>query len=112
MITKKDIYASIRYYEQETPTIDNCKILASLYTCLDHMDAEEGEEELTDIIPAYRKYAEVKRKYQLHEVAEVELLRAAKIVCIETTEFLSMLYSGSDTEEERELIRDIVNRNF
>ena len=107
MITKNDVYASIRYYEQEQPTIENCKILASLYTCLDHFDKSDEEKELNDIIPAYQRYVEIKRKFQMHEISESALLDATRIVCLETTEFLSLLYRGSDTESERELIRTI-----
>lgn len=111
MITKNDIHASIRYYEQEQPTIENCKILASLYTCLDHF-VDNTEKELTEIIPAYKKYAEIKKKFQLHEISEEILLNSAKIVCRETIEFLELLYRCSDTEREREVFKSLENTRF
>lgn len=65
--------------------------------------------ELYDVIPSYKKYVEIKRKYQLNEVSDTKVLEELKILCKEIKEFIHTLYVSTYNNEERQLLKQLVD---
>lgn len=113
---------TIRELEQDATSFENCEKLASLYICrlmyknanMKLSDASNDVShdltyiELEDILPAYCKYIETKRRYQQYEVVDKMLIYAMSDVCKEITDFVSTLYNNTETEAERTLIIDMI----
>lgn len=101
--------------ENAENTFDNCSKLASLYII--RAEAEKAntsagatENELNDILPAYRYYVEAKRNYQLNGTSEEQTIKALGFVCQEIYEFIQSLYSSTDMPEERKSIRNLISK--
>ena len=110
MLNIDEVNNTIAELENGETTFDACIKLASLYTVKEHFDCnDEVVEEYNDILPQYRHYVEVKRKYQLGEVAETALEKQTMLVCKEISEFIQSLYSSTDMPTERNIIQDMIN---
>ena len=106
MLNLQEIEESIKDLENSSTTYDNCSKLASLYIVRDKMKQNDVvEDELNDVLPSYKRYVEVKRKYQLKEVTADALYTAFNSLCNEIQEFLHTLYSCTDTEQERAILK-------
>ena len=102
---------AIETLEKDDTTVENVLNLASLYIVHDnikHPRKTVVEHEYDDILPAYRKYCETKRQYQLDEVTEGAVIKDLKLVCIEISEFLHTLYSHTDMNRERKILSEMV----
>lgn len=118
MLNLDEINSTIEELENSSTTFDTCNKLASLYIVRQHLQKDNEpvvqtvvhkvETELQDILPHYRKYCDIKRQYQLKEIPESAVYRAMNIVCTEIKEFLHILYSSTDTQEERTIIRQML----
>ena len=112
MLNIDEINNTIETLENSSTTFDTCNKLASLYIVRDKLQTQTAlnkvETELNDILPQYRLYCTVKRKYQLHELPETSIHLALQDVCTEIKEFMQTLYSSTDTPEERKLIHKLV----
>lgn len=101
------IEEAIQELEIADTTVNNVSELASLYICRENLkgglnsklDGIQGE--LEDIMPYYIKYRDIKRRYQLNQTNETEVIQGIKNVCREIQEFISTLYSGTDMNKER-----------
>lgn len=99
-------------------SMDTAQKLASLYILRDKLSQiqqESGPEttdtteaELNDILPCYREYREVKRKYQLQEISENAVLDSLDDVCEEIEEFMNTLFNGTDMPEERKRLSKLI----
>lgn len=111
---------AINSFENSETSRENVSELASLYICRAYLqeslksakygELEGTEKELTDIHPYYTKYVDVKRRYQLHQTTETEVIISIKQVCKEIQEFIQALYSGTDMNKERIYIRDMIKK--
>ena len=114
MLNIEEINSTIEELEDGSTTFETCSKLASLYIVRDNLqktnEPEPVEEELNDILPQYRYYCDIKRKFQLNEVTEQAVFLAMKDVCTEINEFLHILYSSTDTAEEREMLKNLVDQ--
>lgn len=94
--------------ENTETSLSNIRNLSALYTVKTHMlgtpKFDNTSKELSDIFPSYINYINTKRKYQLHEITDEALYIALQSLCTEIKEFIQALYSGTDTQKERELI--------
>ena len=124
MLDIKEIESTIKKLEDGETTFSNCEKLAMLYIVKDHYKGEdkeswqkqsretdaddEVETELSDILPQYKKYCEAKLKYKKHETTEQPVIFAMSNVCLEIKEFIKSLYASTDTEAERDQIREMV----
>lgn len=106
MLNLEEINNTIEELENGSTTFDTCSKLASLYIVRDKLATTNVEEELNDILPQYRIYCNIKRKYQMGEVTEQTLYNSLTAVCKEINEFLHILYVSTDTQYERDMIRD------
>ncbi len=101
------IEEAIQTLENEDTTFDNVSELASLYICRQYMNkplnlmVSGTQKELEDILPYYMKYKDIKKRYQLNQTSEGEVIQGIKNVCREIQEFISTLYSGTDMNKER-----------
>ena len=111
-ITTIDNY--IEELEGQECTFSNIRNLASLYTVKEHLESvkNETEAELNDILPQYRIYIEVKRKYQMGELSESEICRSLQALCAEIYEFIVTLYNNTDSETERNCLNQMVKNIF
>ena len=110
-----DIHAieeTIAELEQSSTNFENCRNLASLYIVRDHYThtSDNVEAELKDILPQYRMYCEVKRKYQFHELTKSAVILAMNDLCDEITEFFHTLYRSTDTQEERDQLEELIKQ--
>lgn len=110
-----DINRTIEELEQDSTTFENCEKLASLYIVKEHYSntkkpgGNNVEKELNDILPQYHKYIDVKRRYQLGELSEKVVEKHIKLVCMEVSEFIHTLYTGTDMPIERAYIRSMLD---
>lgn len=100
----REITDTIEELENGNTTYDNCIKLSALYTVRDNLKSDT-EKELNDILPQFRMYVAVKRKYQLKELSKEDLIFAMKSMCRDIEEFIDTLYNNTELPEERELIK-------
>lgn len=98
--------------EQSDVSLSNVRNLSALYTVKDHLIGNVKFDnvlaELQDILPSYIKYIDVKRKFQLHEISEDTVYINMKELCREIKEFIQTLYSGTDTQTERDMLKQMI----
>lgn len=98
---------AITTLENEETTFDNVSELAMLYIVRDKMQNElmtGMSHSSNEILPTYKKYREIKTRYQLGQTDEGEVIRTTKLLCHEISEFLDNLFSCTDMLKERVLI--------
>ena len=98
--------------ENGDTSLSNIRNLSALYTVKSHLlgssKFDKTAKELNDILPSYLQYIETKRRYQLKEITETNVLLQLGNVCQEIKEFIQTLYSGTDTPEERKILKDMI----
>ena len=123
MLDLELIEETIDELEQDVTSFENCEKLASLYICREmnknanmklsdtSNDVSYNNEyiELSEILPAYIKYVDTKKRYQQFEVVDKMLIYAMTDLCREITEFIGDLYHNTETEAERALIVEMIN---
>lgn len=105
----QEIRDTIIELEKGETTFASCQKLASLYIVRDKFQptANKVESELSDILPQYKEYCSIKRRYQLGEIESGMVVTALQGVCKEITEFIQILYGSTDMPTERELLRQM-----
>ena len=105
----------IEELEQGETSLSNIRNLSALYNVKSHMlgtqNYDDTTRELSDILPSYLIYINKKRLYQMHEINEDTVIDALESLCSEINEFLRTLYSGTDTEQERRILKRIETYN-
>lgn len=99
-----EIQNTIKELEDGPTTFDSCIKLASLYTVADKFTSDEVEEELDDILPAYKKFCNVKQAYQLGHTTMEAMLYELTLLSTEIQEFIETMYSSTNSPEERHII--------
>jgi len=98
--------------ENSDSSLSNVRNLSALYIVKSHLlgsdNFDNTAKELNDILPSYKNYVDVKRKYQLHETTEQALQIAMESLCKEIKEFLLLLFSSADTQVEKEFLHIII----
>lgn len=109
--------------ENDVMSFENCEKLASLYICrllnknanMSLLDTSNSvsynstNSELQDILPAYSKYIDTKKRYQQFEVVDKMLIYAMQNLCDEIVEFIADLYHNTETPAERQLMLEMIN---
>lgn len=111
MLDLQEINNTIESLEESNTTFDVCNKLASLYIVREYMQKSAHnnvETELKDILPRYREYCDIRRRYQLGEVGEIAVQNAMQYVCREIKEFLQTLYTSTYNDSERTLLRNLI----
>lgn len=110
MINLKEIRETIEELEDRDNSFQNCERLAALYTIIDHHVNNNSPviQEYSDILPSYQLYCKVKTKYELKELNEEAVSVAMKTLCKEIKEFLQVLYSNTEMEQERIELRSML----
>ena len=113
MLDLQEINDTIESLEESNTTFDVCNKLASLYIVREYMHKNtyinNVETELKDILPKYREYCNIRRKYQLGEVEEIVVQNAMQYVCKEIKEFIQTLYTATYNDTERQLIKNLIS---
>lgn len=98
--------------ENSEPSLSNIRNLSALYNVKTHLlgtgNYDSTTKELSDILPSYLGYIDVKRKYQLHQISDEAVYINMRKLCTEVKEFIQALYSGTDTEKEREILKGMI----
>lgn len=118
MLDMQEVSNTIQELEQGPTTFENCRKLAVLYIVQQHYKKANSADcsglqdeivtEYKDILPSYTKYCEAKKKFQLLEVPKEKVLHDLEGLCKEIQEFLYLLYTNTDSPEERELIASTI----
>lgn len=112
MLDLSTIEQTIEELEDADTTFFNCSNLASLYIVRDHLKQTRLDKELFDIIPAYKRYCKVKKNYQLKEISEDVVNREMQNVCTELNEFIHALYCNTESDLERQLIKETIHQLY
>lgn len=114
----QQIIETIYELENAPTTFQNCINLAALYTVRDHMlnartedvakREDISEKELSDILPAYQSYVNKKREFQLGNMTIESVTNAMKKLCVEIEEFISILYSTTESKNDRRQIENLL----
>lgn len=101
---------AIQTLESSDTTFDNVQELASLYIVREHLETRLNQvvDGSNDVLPGYKGYCIVKRRYQLGEVTEDTIVPALKIACNEIKGLVDIMYSGTEFHKERRQICDMV----
>jgi len=112
MINISTINDLIDELENGETSLSNIRNLSALYNVKSHLlgsnNYDSTTKELNDILPTYLTYIDTKRKYQLHETTEDAVYINMNQLCQEIKEFLQTLFSCTDTEKERQLIKQMI----
>lgn len=107
-----DINEVIDELERSDFSLSNVRNLSALYNVKSHLlgtsNYDSTTKELSDILPSYLQYINTKRRFQMHEINEELLHINMKELCREIKEFIQTLYSGTDTQQERDLIKEMI----
>jgi len=118
MYSQEELNEMIEDLEADLNTFTDCQKLASLYIISEKQKSRSNSivecsdmtlRELNDILPQYKNYCMIKKRYQLNELPKQTVIYAMKDVCKELSEFIQILYSSTDTSEEREELRQMLN---
>lgn len=115
MLNLNDINETIKDLETNaSTTFDTCNKLASLYIVRNNMQnvVDDTEKELSDILPRYKSYCEIKKDYQLGRTTEQAVYKAMDEVGREIKEFIHILYSNTDTKAERQILKETINELY
>lgn len=94
--------------EKADTTFQNCNDLAALYRVRDELGANKIENEIDDILPAFRKYVEIKTMFQQNKATKESVVNSMNLLCKEIFDLICMLYSSSDMPLERIKIQNMV----
>lgn len=95
--------------EKSDPSLSNIRNLSALYTVRNNLKLNEDKtiRELSDILPSYVNYIDVKRKYQMGD-KDINIYTYLNNLCTEITEFMTSLYNNTDTPKEREMLQKVI----
>lgn len=122
MLDIHEVDRTIRELENGDTTFATCSKLADLYIVRKYfetskeMQEEYGhkygnpqvKKELSDILPSYTEYCDLKKHYQMGEITEKPVLSSLEKMCDEIMEFMQALYSSTDMSEERMMITGLI----
>lgn len=106
---------NIALLEQDTTTVDNVKILASLYICRQNLNKANKsnltafKQDINEILPAYSKYCSAKYNFQLGVGPEECVLDNLSILCSEIKDLYTSLYSSSGSRKERKILKNCID---
>ena len=116
----QDINRTISELENDATTFSNCEKLAHLYivreyqkrglkTMVEPKSSTTVKRELSDILPYYEKYCNIKKEYQLYGTGKEAVLTSLQSVCREILDLIHTLYTSTDMPEERHIIVGILS---
>lgn len=117
MLSLDEIDGMITELENTLQSFTDLQRLADLYIIKDVQKSRSNSivdtsnatlQELNDILPQFKNYCMIKKRYQLNELPKQTVVYAMKDVCKELNEFVHILYSNTDMQEEREEIKKLI----
>ena len=117
MLSLDEIDGMITELENTLQSFTDLQRLADLYIIKDAQKSRLNSivdtsnvtlQELNDILPQFKNYCMIKKRYQLNELPKQTVVYAMKDVCKELNEFVHILYSNTDMQEEREEIKNLI----
>lgn len=110
IMDKTLIEENIIELENSDTTFENVQELAYLYIIRDKLFtvADKTEKELSEILPAYEKYIDAKRKFQMKQSDDEQIIYYFNLTCEELKDFICSLYSGTSTRKERQSLINLL----
>ena len=105
------IEKAIEDLENSEETEENVTLLSSLYIVRKNLNSSKFSQSSHDNytqFPYYEKYISTKRKYQLNQTTEGEVIQDMKNMCRELKMLVSTLYCNTDMNKERLCIRQML----
>lgn len=102
------ILDTIEELESQKATPESIQELAALYTVRDHSPMYSQYN--SSILPTYNTYCSDKRKCQLGQLSENQVLEDLKFVCSEVLMLMQTLYSGTSSNLEREQLKAVIQQ--
>ena len=112
MLDMREIENTIEMLENGETTFANCEKLASLYIVREHLQTDETEKEINDILPSYRVYADKKEKYSRYEVPAEAVLYSLGGLCSEIKDLVHIVYVNTGTEDERQKLKELIEHLY
>ena len=69
---------------------------------------EKKAESGVEVLPTFFDYVEVKNAYKIGDVPKDKVLRIFNTLAFEIKEMFNLIYSNTDTEEEREILYALI----
>lgn len=116
MLNIEEINNTITELENADTTFATCDKLASLYIVRDNLLNKNNlimdnvEEELEDILPAYKEFVKYKKKFQLDEISKEVMLKYMSNLTNEIFEFIQVIYQNTSSDEERDLLNIMIEQ--
>lgn len=70
---------------------------------------KQVKKEADDVLPAYKKYKEIKRQFQLGDATKEKMLSAFDNLARELRELIQIIYRNTNTPEERERLQTLLD---
>lgn len=105
---------AIEELEQSTTSVENVQNLASLYICRQNIKTRRKsplnafKQDVTEIFPAYDRYREAKKAFQMKEGSEQEVLESLSLLCQEIKDLHISLYCSSCSRKERRILKECI----
>ena len=110
MLELNELNEMIKELEEDTTTFSNCQKLASLYIIKSYNHENNSTmQELNDILPQYKNYCMIKKRYQLNELPENTVVYAMQDVSKEIKDFILSLYNNTITKDERYILKNMID---
>lgn len=105
---------AIEELEMEETTVENVQKLSSLYICRDYIKgtnltvSNSFKDDVNEILPAYSKYCQAKRSYQMNGGSEEVVFESLSILCSEIKDLYTALHTSSNSRKERKILKNCV----
>ena len=99
--------------EKSESSLSNIRNLSALYIVRDKLTLQtpidNTRKELDDILPSYIEYVKSKRQSTMTLTANEFVLINMQNLCKEINEFIHSLYTATNSEAERKIIKNLIN---
>lgn len=99
--------------EKSESSLSNIRNLSALYTVRDKLvpqiSIDNTRKELDDILPSYIEYVTSKRRSALTLTSDEFVLINMQKLCKEINEFIHTLYTATNSEAERKVIKNLIS---
>ena len=107
------INQAIQELEVAEETVENIEELAALYVVRENLlSSGNSYSSHTASLPYYDKYISSKRRYQLKQTTEGEVIRDVKNTCQELKDLVCTLYANTDMNKERLCLKQMIQELF
>lgn len=111
MMKLTEINNLIEEFKQGECSLSTIRNLAALYTVQEKLSSTPNDAVLTElyeIVPSYKQYIIAKRRQQLKEITDDNVLDTLNRLGKEIRDFIQTLYTSTSNERERQVLHKMV----